>query len=238
MEEIIGKYIEYMIEKHKVIGAMITGSYVTNTMKSNSDIDIFFLGSDSEKSIRGREYFMNVEFEYFISPEWKYYDRINSDLTAVRIYSKGKIILDLQGKFEEISKSAELKIEQYNGVIEEKNRPDYKFYVETIYHDGIDMFDSSEFSDFVFFTSSSLDKLCNIVCKMKNKLPIYIKHGVSEMMHIDREFANLIESFLLEDYKSQKKKEHWKQICDYVQNLLGDADISTFESVQMIKNDN
>lgn len=55
MEKIIEKYIDYMKDKYNIIGAMITGSYVTKTMKPSSDIDIFFLGSDPEKSIRGRE---------------------------------------------------------------------------------------------------------------------------------------------------------------------------------------
>lgn len=235
MEKIIEKYIDYMKDKYNIIGAMITGSYVTKTMKPSSDIDIFFLGSDPEKSIRGREYFMGVEFEYFISPEWKYYDRINTDLTAIRIYSKGIIILDSEGKFEEISKCAAMKIDTYNCVIEEAHRPDYKFYVETIFHDGIDMYDSGEFSDFVFFTSASLDNLCNIVCKMRNRLPIYIKNGVSEMKAIDVAFGNLVESFILINYSSQEKRDIWEQICSYVQNLLGDTDISTFESVQSIK---
>jgi hypothetical protein len=235
MEKIIEKYIDYMKDKHNIIGAMITGSYVTKMMKPHSDIDIFFLGSDLEKSIRGREYFMGVEFEYFISPEWKYYDRIKTDLTAIRIYSKGVILLDSEGKFEEISKRATLKIDSYNGVIEEVHRPDYKFYVETIFHDGIDMFDSGEFSDFVFFTSTSLDNLCKIVCKMRNRLPIYIKNGVSEMKTVDIAFGNLVESFIRVDYNSQEKKDLWEQICNYVQNLLGDVDISTFESVQSIK---
>lgn len=238
MKEIIEKYIEYMKAKYNIIGAMVTGSYVTNTMKANSDIDIFFLGSDLEKSIRGREYFMNVEFEYFISPEWKYYDRINTDLTAIRIYSKGVILLDTDGKFKDISKKAALKVKEYNCVIEEKHRPDYKFYVETIYNDGIDMFDSGERSDFVFFTSTSLDNLCNIVCKMRNELPIYNKYGVSEMKIIDSAFGTLVENFLLEDNKNHKKREYWKEICSYVQELLGDADISTIESIQVIKKDN
>lgn len=129
-----------------------------------------------------------IECEYFISPEWKYYDRINTDLTAIRMYSKGVILLNTKGKFKKISKKAEVKIKEYNDVIEEKQRPDYKFYVETIYNDGIDMFDSDELSDFVFFTSTSLDNLCNIVCKMRNELPIYKKHGVSEMKIFDSKF--------------------------------------------------
>lgn len=87
MREIIFKYIEYMKEKHNVSAAMVTGSYVTKEMSPRSDIDLFFIWSEEFKSMRGREYFEGVEFEYFISPEWKYYDRLRTDKTSMRIYS-------------------------------------------------------------------------------------------------------------------------------------------------------
>ena len=70
---------------------------------------------------------------------------------------------------------------------------------------------------------------------MRNRLPIYIKNGVSEMKTIDVAFGNLVESFILINYSSQEKRDLWQQICSYIQNLLGDTDISTFESVQFIK---
>lgn len=58
-----------------MIGAMITGSYITGNMKPNSDIDIFFIWDEENKSIRG---------------EWKYYERLETDLTSQQIYATGK----------------------------------------------------------------------------------------------------------------------------------------------------
>ena len=46
---------------------------------------------------------------------------------------------------------------------------------------------------------------------MRNELPIFNKHGVSEMKIIDSKFGTLVETFLLEDHKNHKKKEHWKE---------------------------
>lgn len=60
-----------------MIEAMITGSYITGNMKPNSDIDIFFIWNEENKSIRG---------------EWKYYERLETDLTSQQIYATGKIL--------------------------------------------------------------------------------------------------------------------------------------------------
>jgi predicted nucleotidyltransferase len=44
-----------MKREFNMIGAMITGSYITGNMKPNSDIDIFFIWNEENKSMRGRE---------------------------------------------------------------------------------------------------------------------------------------------------------------------------------------
>ncbi len=68
LEDIIQRFISQMQGKHDVLGAMLTGSYVTGTMMPNSDIDVFFLWGNERESMRGRTFFEGVEFEYFFSP--------------------------------------------------------------------------------------------------------------------------------------------------------------------------
>lgn len=86
LESIIEDYIEKMKRDYNIIGAMVTGSYVVGNMQPNSDIDIFFIWNEDNKSMRGREFYKSVEFEYFISPKWKYYERLENDLTSQQIY--------------------------------------------------------------------------------------------------------------------------------------------------------
>ena len=43
LESVIEDYIEKMKKGYNMIGAMVTGSYVSGNMKPNSDIDIFFI---------------------------------------------------------------------------------------------------------------------------------------------------------------------------------------------------
>lgn len=141
LKEIIESYVKYMNRKHKIIAAMVAGSYVTGEMGPRSDIDIFFIWTKEYSSMRGREYFEGVEFEYFISPEWKYYDRLRTDKTSMRIYSTSKILIDYENTLDKIQKTAIKRIEEYSIDLSTEKRKDYKFWLETICSDGEDLLD-------------------------------------------------------------------------------------------------
>ncbi|NLB72816.1 MAG: hypothetical protein GX795_02130, partial [Firmicutes bacterium] len=91
LESVVEDYVKKMRQDYGMIGAMVTGSYVAGNMGPNSDIDIFFIWNQENRSMRGREFYRSVEFEYFVSPEWKYYERLKSDLTSQQIYATGQI---------------------------------------------------------------------------------------------------------------------------------------------------
>jgi predicted nucleotidyltransferase len=235
LEQKIESYIRYMRKKYNICGAMVTGSYITGKMGPHSDIDIFFIWNDDTKSMRGREYFLDTEFEYFISPEWKYIDRLNNDCASMRIYSSARILYDEYGKLSKIQLYALEKVNNYESMINNPQRMDLKFFIETIFNDGIDMYDKKDYSNFLFFTYSNLQKLCDIVCKLNNKLPVYSKYGISEIGGIDSSFGILLEKYLITDYLDINKKNLWIELCDYGQEILGNFDITNYESVQIIK---
>lgn len=164
MKETVLKYIDYMREKHGIIAAMVTGSFVTGDMGPRSDIDMFFIWTKAYQSIRGREYFEGLEFEYFISPEWKYYDRLRTDKTSMRIYSGAMILADPENKLENIKNTAIRKVEEYQNRINTDMKKDYTFWLETICSDGEDLFDKKDYSNFLFFTGSNLQKMSDLLC--------------------------------------------------------------------------
>ncbi|MBM7614133.1 nucleotidyltransferase domain-containing protein [Alkaliphilus hydrothermalis] len=234
MRETILKYIEYMKEKHKVIAAMVTGSYVTGNMGQRSDIDIFFIWPEEFKSMRGREYFEGLEFEYFISPEWKYYDRLRTDQTSMRIYSSSMILFDSEKKLEKIQSTAMTKVKEYKSDLNDDRRKDYKFWLETICSDGEDLFDKGDYSGFLFFTGSNLQKMSELICKHNNKLPIYNKYGVEETIRVDEVYGELLSRFLITNYEQHDKKDLWVKMCNYLKVQLGDYDITNYESYQLL----
>lgn len=235
MEDKIKNYIQYMKDKYSICGAMLTGSYVTGKMSEHSDIDIFLIWDDDKKSMRGREFFQGTEFEYFISPEWKYIDRLDKDTTSIAIYSSAKILYDENGKLNKIQKMAIEKLKNYKNNFSDDNKKDLLFFIETILTDGEDMYNKKEYNDFLFFTGSNLQKLCNIICKLENKLPIYNKYGVTEISQIDSKFGGILEKYLVTDYLNSDKKKLWIEMCCYVQKKIGDFDIKDYKSVEMLQ---
>ncbi len=237
MIEKIGKYIDYLKNKHNVIAGMVYGSYVTNRMGPNSDIDLFFIWLDEFTSLRGREYFEGLEFEYFISPEWKFYDRLRTDTAAIQIYANAKILFDPENKLAKIQKTA---LDLYNNYMCNLSldlRKDYAFWLETISKDGEDLYDKGEYTDFLYLTDSSIEKMSNLICMLNNKLPVYKKYGSSEIKKVDQEYGELLDKFILTNYFNRNKKFIWKDMCGYLQKKLGDIDITNYEKYQRLINE-
>lgn len=234
MKEIIERYIKYMIKKHKIIAAMVTGSYVTGQMCPNSDVDIFFVWEKEYDSMRGREYFEDIEFEYFISPEWKYYDRLRTDKTSMRIYSSSLILLDKDNIIEKIQKTAIEQIRNYTCNLSIENRKDYKFWLQTISSDGEDLFDKGDYNNFTFFTGVNLQKMSDLLCMINNVLPTYEKYGVKEIEEVDKNYCEKLIKFITAGYKEDVKKQLWIEMCNYIYIKLGDFDITSYERCQKL----
>lgn len=234
LELLIKEYIEKMKRDYHVIGAMATGSYVTGNMKPNSDIDIFFIWSRENESMRGREFYKNIEFEYFISPEWKYYDRLKGDLTAQQIYATGKIILDSNNIFETIQGKAIHILQNYNPELSVSEKVDYSFYVETIMKDGIDMLGDSQLENFFFLSGLHIPKFCNIIAKINKKYPLYEKYAIEQLKLLDEKL--LFE--IMELYKTKeidKVCNNWISLCRYILSKLGDIDIKSYQVISNLE---
>lgn len=234
MEKIIERYIEYMREKHKITAAMVAGSYVTGEMGLRSDIDMFFIWGNEYKSMRGREYFEGIEFEYFVSPEWKYYDRLRTDGASMKIYSTSKILVDPENKLKKIQKTAIERIKDYSCSLSIDNRKDYKFWLETIRSDGEDLFDKGDFYNFLFFIGANLQKMNALLCKLHNKLPCYEKYGVKEIGEVDDVYCEKLKKFIIYNYDENEKKQLWVELCNHIIEKLGDCDITNYERCQSL----
>ena len=230
----IKEYIEKMKENYNVTGAMLTGSYVTGSMGPNSDVDIFFIWDREDESMRGREFYKDVEFEYFISPEWKYYDRLKKDLTSQQIYATGKIILDPNDVFQNIQQKSISVLEMFNPQITVSEKYDYSFYVENIMKDGIDMLGKGQLENFYFLSGMHIPKFCNIIAKIKKQYPVYEKYAMEQVKDLDERLFFAI----IEIYKSKESHEiqnKWINLCKYILNELGNIDIKAYKLVSKLE---
>ena len=230
LESVVEDYVEKMRQDYGMIGAMVSGSYVAGNMGPNSDIDIFFIWNQENKSMRGREFYRSVEFEYFASPEWKYYERLKSDLTSQQIYATGQVIFDANNTFKNIQKAAISILENYAPKLDIRERTDYSLYVETIMKDGIDMLAASELENFYFLSGMHIPKLCNIVAKVRKHYPVYEKYAMEHLKAIDGKLHAMIIAF----YKAEDKDglgSTWTDLCKYVLSELGNIDIRNYQVV-------
>ena len=234
VKEIVERYISRVKEKYGITGAMVTGSYVSGDMGPNSDIDIFFIWPNNFEAKRGREFFEGVEFEYFLSPEWKYYDRLRTDHIAMKIYATSKILYDPEGRLERIRQAAEQQIEKYVSSVDEKRIPDIVFWLETIRKDGEDLWQQGRHADFLYFTGSQLTAMSDLLSKIHNTFPVYGKYGVRELSLINESYAGSIENFLMSKVDAPAKVAGWISLCEYLARELGDVDITEYSQVSKL----
>lgn len=234
MQEIVNRYIVYMREKHGISAAMASGSYVTGRMGPNSDIDLFFIWPREGEAMRGREYFEGLEFEYFISPEWKFYDRLKADPVSIRVYSRAKVLYDPDGRLRRLIDAARKKAEERRPVPEEQERRDLEFWLETIRWDGEDLFDGSSFDDLAYFIGANLPRLTDLAARLKGAHPVYAKYGVDEVAAIDPAYAALLRELLRSAPSDRGRREAWVKLCSYLENQLGDVDVTEYHSLRKL----
>lgn len=234
LELLIKDYIEKMKKDYNVIGAMLVGSYVTGNMRPNSDIDMFFIWNRENESMRGREFYKNIEFEYFISPEWKYYDRLKADLTSQQIYATGQVVFDSNDIFKNIQQKSINILQNYNPELSISDKTDYSFYVETIMKDGIDMLGDGQLESFYFLSGMHIPKFCNIIAKIKKKYPVYEKYAMEQLKLLDEKLFLEIMDF----YKVKEKDDiynKWVNLCKYILSELGDIDLKSYQVVSNLE---
>lgn len=229
MENTINNYLQYMRQKYGISAAMVAGSYVSGKMGPNSDIDIFMIWPYEYKTKRGREVFEGLEFEFFISPEWKFYDRMRTDPVAVRVYSQSKIVFDPYEKLKRIQSVASNLAQQLHRPLTEQQKRSYLFWLETIRNDGTDLFDQGQYANFAYFASVNLQSLTKLLEKVHNALPVYGKYGAEEINCIDSTYGDLLQQFLLLPPSDPSKRELWVAMCKHLESKLGRLDITTYE---------
>ncbi|MHB8928572.1 MAG: nucleotidyltransferase domain-containing protein [Bacillota bacterium] len=234
MQDIVQRYINHMKEKHGVSAAMAAGSYVTGRMGPNSDIDLFFIWPREYEAMRGREYFEGLEFEYFMSPEWKFYDRMRSDPVSVRVYSQAKVIHDPEGRLQKIIDTAKEKAAERPPAPDDALRRDLKFWLETIRRDGEDLFDRESFDNLTYFIGANLPRMTELAGRLKGAPPVYGKYGVDETEAADPAYGALLRDLLRSAPSDRDRREAWVRLCSYLEGQLGEVDVAQYFSVQKL----
>lgn len=234
IEETISRFIAHMQERYGVLSVMLAGSYVAGTMQPHSDIDVFFIWRNEGKSMRGRMFFEGQEFEYFLSPEWKYYDRLEKDLAAQQIYAAGRVVLDSDGRFEKIKQAAEQKVRDYAPTLTGADRANLSFQVETVMKDGMDLLALGQLDNFRYLSGRHIPRFCDMAAKARGKYPVYQKYAVERLRLVDPDLTALIQA-LYQAPGAEEALGAWEALCRHMLKVLGDVDISSYQAVTAIR---
>ncbi len=234
MQDVVQRYIEHMMKKHGVSAVMAAGSYVTGRMGPNSDIDLFFIWPREYEALRGREFFEGLEFEYFMSPEWKFYDRMRGDPVSVRVYSQGRVIDDPEGRLQKIIDTAKEKAAERPPAPDERLRRDFKFWLETIRRDGEDLFDRKSFDNLAYFIGANLPRMTDLAARLRGAPPVYGKYGVEEIEAAEPAYGALLRDLLRSAPSNRGRREAWVGLCSYLERQLGEVDVTDYFSLQKL----
>jgi hypothetical protein len=231
--EFIQEYLEALGRRHGIVAAMVCGSYGAKTMKAHSDVDVFCVSTDPDVAVRGREFFQGVEFEYFLSPEWKYYDRMDADPVSVAIYAGGIILLDRDRVLEKIQRVARGKKEAYRVEWSDEQKCDAAFFLDTIWNDALDLFQEKDYSSFQVMCLSNIERIVNLLCKLHDRLPLHSKHYLRDLPRVDSVFCGHLTDFLQAELPD--KLAPWEKLHRHVLRLLGDPDVSNYRSIESLR---
>ncbi|MHC1683633.1 MAG: nucleotidyltransferase domain-containing protein [Clostridiaceae bacterium] len=221
-EEIIYRFIHHMIKKYKVSSTMLVGSYINGMIEPHSDIDVYMLWNNKDKYMKGREIFEGKIFEYYIAPESKYLKDIEESKVAARIYSSSVIFYDPKSKFQNIRELSIKRLEKNEIENNHYKMVEYKIFIEEIKDDGERLHSFGYFEDFLYFTTTNIEKIVELVVDIKVGVPIFNRYGISELKNLDFKLGSLIDRFLKTGYSRKEKRELWKEICEYVSDLIGE----------------
>lgn len=95
--------VSYFKAKEGIVGILVSGSYVSNTLSKNSDLDLFIVTEETGWREKGVKYFNGVEVEYFLQPHKqveKYFamESEGNKRTTLSLFKKGKILYDPKSK--------------------------------------------------------------------------------------------------------------------------------------------
>lgn len=108
----LDKFVEAEVKNSEVLGIFVTGSYVLDKLKENSDLDVFIVTSKKTEQILAK-YYDDIEFECCYKPLEQYkYNLENANDFDIQRFSSVIILYDTNQELKKIIKQAKVIYQQ------------------------------------------------------------------------------------------------------------------------------
>ena len=247
--QIVEKFLTKYKNKGYFIGAVLSGSYAAGNENENSDIDIYIIANDTiDWKEKGMKLIEGQLVEYFINPIGYIKKSLkeqqdNKGCLDIRMLSNCKIIMDSNGKIEELVTEAKRLLEKG------PNAPDDCTYKKNCYmvwsrFDELDLkYKRNQDIDFnyciflqevinSYFQNKRIYKvgLCKIDFILKDE---NFKKNYNIGKKIDQKFLDLLLKCLNEKDRDNKYKCA-KQLYKYFKKEFSDFDINNYKAIKKI----
>jgi len=237
----LNKFLDEFKKKHKIIGAIVCGSFVTGTPTKHSDIDVqLILPDNATYRERGNKIINGFLIEYYLNSKdqiTKYFesDYNRSQLISHNMFLTGKILFDDESKIKELQKEAK---KYFTKGFKKLN----KTQIELQKYTAWDMLDNlqdayeSNAPDFVFSYHNALRGLFEKYIVFL-RLPIthyykfysYLTNTTSRKKYLQKEFpdktfANLMTKALIETEK-KKMLNYYEKLTKHFLTKTGGFEI-------------
>ncbi|MFN8578154.1 MAG: nucleotidyltransferase domain-containing protein [Candidatus Sericytochromatia bacterium] len=196
-QKALNQFINEEITKD-IIGVFVTGSYVLNKLKQNSDIDVFIIHNKNYCQVLAK-YINDIEFECSYKNLNQFYkDLENKNPIDIQRYSIAEVLYDPEKEVEKlISKSKEIFFQGSNQKISDSD----KYHLEDSFKDLEDSINELEFEIILY---RCFDLIIKFYFKKNNLWICKDKYLYDILEKSDIQFANLVKKFLLEVNRTMK----------------------------------
>ena len=191
------KFLKQISADHRIICALVTGSYYTGALTESSDLDIFLITDNSSKlRERGVLFFEGIKVSYFLNPYWKIVELLS--------YEKGKLKRPtaeiicfskcLAGSVRELRRAAKKTLNSLTPKINEKEitHLGWKLY------DKIEVFNRKNYAEInkEYLKFDLLDLSIDIFFLIKRSYRPHAKYTIERIWILDKVFYKKLRNFL------------------------------------------
>jgi predicted nucleotidyltransferase len=218
-------FVERYTQDPKVVGILVSGSYVHSKPDKNSDLDVSIIIKNSKTRTRGNTWINGVEIEYFINPvkQIKYYFKTEvgdiSPATA-HMFANSLILYKTGNIMEELVREAKSSLKKPRPKLKKFQIENGKYHLDDLEKDLEDVFLNNNDFSFNYISMQILHESLDLFYKIKQVQGEKSKRIYSQLKILDPKFSKLYHDALNE--KSKKKKyDCLRKLVRYVETYLG-----------------
>lgn len=223
------KALQIFVDKHKrnprVIGILVSGSYIHSIPDKNSDLDVYILLNQSKMRERGNTWINGVEIEYFMNPinQVRYYFKTETGSKApctAHMFANSKILYQKDNRIDQLIKEAKILLKKKMPSMKKMDLEFARYSLDDTQKDLEDVYLKKDLFAFSIIANNLLEECLDLFFKVNKISKEKSKRLQKQIKSLDKNFARLYTKALIEkDINRQYKNIN--KLVNYTERLIG-----------------